>query len=269
MSTVPRRTRLPWREASSNACSKVRIAARRRPWATCMSASAIEQPSTSETWSICSNSTRQSVYDASATSRSPVDQAARPRRARAAPRARWSSSSATSSARRAYATVPSTSPRTRASPARWTAMSAGSRRNSSRSTTTIPVAATRLARVGVQPALGVSQQRLDTLERAGRHQRPRQAVAEDRPDPEDLVGEALEPGPDGRLAAVPAQGGRSPARSERPRSRSRRRPSRAGSPRTGRRSSRTSRWPAGAGRPTRSGCSSRSRACRTSANRWW
>ena len=78
--------------------------------------------------------------------RSPLVQYASPSRAAGAPRARWSSSSARSSARRACVIVPATSPRTRAVPARYIAIAVGSVRNASSSTTTISPAAPSVRR---------------------------------------------------------------------------------------------------------------------------
>ena len=88
----------------------------------------------------------------------------------AAPRLRWSSSGTRSSTRRAYFTVPGTSPRTRASPARYMAIEPGRRRNSSSSTTTISAdgasGRSRISAVVVQPPFGVSQSVLNALELA-------------------------------------------------------------------------------------------------------
>ena len=140
MSAVPRTTAPSGLVASRRALSKVSTAARNRPRVSRMSACAIEQPKKSPMCPIRSKCTRHSAYDVSAVSRSPEPQAASPVRAEAAPRDRWSSSSARSSARCAKPTAPSTSPDISARPARWTATSAGRRRNASWSTTTIPSA---------------------------------------------------------------------------------------------------------------------------------
>ena len=211
------------------------IAARRRPWAIWMSASAIEQPRTSETWSICSNSARQAAYDAWATSRSPVDHAASPRRADAAPRARWSSSTATSSAEQGVLHRRRRRlPASRASPARWKAIWAGSRRNSSWFTTTI----------GLAPCPG-PRGRPASARRHRAAPRPRRRCrSTSARRPGSCRGPAgpgaprrggLQPAAQRRLAPVPPQGGDLQLHQVGGPRRGRRRPSRAGSPRRGRR----------------------------------
>ena len=96
------------------------------------------QPSASEMFPAFCRLAMPSAYDRCAASRSPLVQAASPRNPAAPPRVRWSSSGARSSVRRAYVTVPGTSPRARAS--RAIAIVAGRWRNTSSSTTTIAAA---------------------------------------------------------------------------------------------------------------------------------
>ena len=178
-----------------------------------------------------------------------------------------------SSARRACRMVPGTSPRARASAARYISIAPGRRRNSSSSTTTISAdgasGASRDACRRLQPPLGVLQPGLDA-------RRPRRSPAT-RPQPTLSTG----------LARTTSSGSAS--------SQPRRvasclllrmagiaqlhqvgRPleilgghAHGGSPRTARRSARTTRSPVGAARERRSGCSSSRCACSTSAKRWW
>ena len=115
-------------------------------------------------------------YHRCAASRSPLAQYASPRSAAAAPRPRWSSSPTRSSARRAWVTVPATSPRSQGLPGTVHGdRPPAERRNSSSSTTTISGGRARIRRVTgrrVQPPLGVPQAGLDALELAAHQQRP-------------------------------------------------------------------------------------------------
>ena len=142
MSAVPLATGAPRSVPSPNACSQVRIASWRRPCALRMSARAIAQPIASEMLPALCTLAMHSAYDRCAVSRSPLAQEASPRRPAAAPRRRWSSSEARSSARRALVTVPATSPRARLWAARHSAIDPGRPQNSSSSTTTISAAGT-------------------------------------------------------------------------------------------------------------------------------
>ena len=58
---------------------------------------------------------------------------------------------------------------------------------------------------GFQPPLDVPQPVLDALELPDRHQRPDEVHREHGPLPDHVVGDGVQPAPDGGLLAVPAQ----------------------------------------------------------------
>ena len=108
-----------------------------------------------------------------------------PRRPAAAPRPRWSSAPARSSARRACVRAPATSPRSRASPARYIAISVGRRRNPSRPRRPCPPAGpgSPLAPAWRPATARRRCRRASTpLDLAGGHERPDEADAQHRPD---------------------------------------------------------------------------------------
>ena len=207
-------------------------------------------------------------YQRPAASRSPFVQWARARSVAPPPRPRWSSSSTRSSARRAWVTVPATSPMIRARPARCTAIEAGSRRNAVSSTTTI------------DPAGGAAGRRLRAIarRRAGVPRPPRLrpgrgSIRHRRRSAPVASGARRRAGPRASGAAWPPAGlGSVPGWRARPgplRARGLRRPGRGRSPRAARRSVRTTRRRADAARAparvARPGDAPRS----TSAKRWW
>jgi hypothetical protein len=64
----------------------------------------------------------------------------------------------------------------------------------------------RVLTAGLQPALDVGQPLLDALELPAGHQRPDEAHREHGPGPDHVVGDGVEPAPDGGLLPVPALG---------------------------------------------------------------
>ena len=134
-----------------------------------------------------------SAYQRCAASRSPLVQYARPSRAAAAPRPTWSSSSASSSARRAWVMVPATSPRTWACPARYMAIAAGSggrppRRRPPSPPDLVPWSSVARPAIARRPAGAPRRPRARRRIRA-----PAYADAQHGPDPDHLVGQRLEP----------------------------------------------------------------------------
>ena len=140
MSAAPRRTASPGRVASARPTWRMRIASLMRPCARWMSAKLMEHPITSDRKPAFSRFAMASWYQRDAASRSAFDHDARASNAAAAARPIQSSSRTSSSAVRAWAIVPSTSPVSRASPARWMAIPAGRSRKAWSSTTIIPSA---------------------------------------------------------------------------------------------------------------------------------
>ena len=121
----------------------------------------------------------------------------------------------------------------------------------------------------VEPALGVLQVAVDPLDGSGGQQCRDVAVAEHRPDLQQLLGQQLDPAAQQGLLPVPEQRRHRQLHQLRGPVRSDVRRSRAGSPRTARRCSANQSLARRCSTSTSSGDSSVSRALSTSANRWW